>query len=244
MKNLTIQNRQKYLFLLVFTLLIIQNASAQFSTFTLDAKVGSGFLIGSVSPLPGMNSSLTLRYAPSRLISVGVFSGAGILWGNGNADREKYSETGNTIEAYKEKFKFNTEYHTWGGSVYLNIQKLVNPENKPKYFIPYLFAGAGYLRARSESESMENDNHSVRYVTYYTNHIGFEVKIKGSKKIDYLISFQHNFTETAYLDGIPFDKKYDSFLNFNVGISYHLCFDKNKTPIDWTRRFCCPVFYR
>ena len=127
----------------------------------------------------------------------------------------------------------------------MNIQKLLNRSKKPKNMITYIYAGIGSIRARSESESTQNVNQTIRYATYSSSNIGVEVKIRGSENLDYLVSIQQNFTQTAYLDGIPYDHQYDGFVSFSAGISYHLCSSnhKRKTAIDWTRDICCPSFH-
>jgi hypothetical protein len=225
----------------LFILIYAQQVSAQYSRFALDAKVGTTFMMGSVSSLPGANSSLSLRYTPTRILSVNAFVGTGLLWGDGTVQRPLNSEVG---KFYDEAFKFNTAFYTWGGSGYLNIQRLVDPRHKPKTIIPYVYAGMGYMRTRSEAESMETANHTIRYVTYFTTHVGIELKIKGTEKMDYLVSVQQNFTETQFLDGIPYDGKIDKFMSVSVGVSYKLNFSrKNTTSMDWTRDYyCCPMF--
>ena len=228
--------------LLFLILLTIQTASAQDSRFTFDAKVGTNLINGSVSPFPGANASLNLRFSPCRLISVSSFIGTGLLWGNGDATRIAVSDVDNVNRYYTERFMFNTEYYNWGGNVYLNLQNLFNPTTKPKRIIAYVFTGAGYMRTRSLAESLETRNAIERYMTYFNAHIGIEVKIKGNKNLDYLFSIQDNITETPYLDGIPYDGKYDSFISISAGISYQIKFNKRHTNIDWTRGNVCPLF--
>ncbi len=228
--------------LICIILFSIQNVSAQYSRLTIDAKAGTNIFLGSVSPFPGINTTLGLRFSPSRLISVSAFWGTGVLWGNGIATKVSYSEIDNINTYSTEKYMFNTEYHTWGGNVYLNLQCLFNPINKPKKIITYLYTGAGFMRTRSSAESLETHGSVVRYMTYFTSNFGIEFKLKGTKRLDYLFCVQENLTETAYLDGIPFDGKFDNFISFSAGISYQICFNKNNNHIDWSRGHNCPYF--
>jgi len=227
--------------LVCFTLFINQSVFAQYSRFTVDAKIGTNFIQGSVTPLPGTNVTISLKYSPTRLISVSSFINTGVFWGIGDATKEVNSGIEN-VSTTQERFKFNTLYYSWGGSVYMNMQKLFNPLRKPKNIITYVYAGAGYIRTRSDAESLDNNNDMVRYVTFFTSHIGVELRIKGSKQLDYLASIQQNFTQTSFLDGIPYDNKNDGYTTISVGVSYHIVSDKRKSPVDWSSSCFCPTF--
>ena len=96
------------------------------------------------------------------------------------------------------------------------------------------------MRTGSYVVSSEKSNSATRFTTYFMTNVGIELKFRGTKKIDYLISVQQDFSQSPYLDGEPFHKSYHSFSSFSVGVSYNLCSAKKKIPIDWTRNFHCP----
>ncbi|MFI5221693.1 MAG: hypothetical protein ACHQK8_05165, partial [Bacteroidia bacterium] len=177
-------------------------------------------------------------YSPIRLLSFGAELSSGILWGGGIAKVPIYSPE-NNFAGYKQLgFSYNTEFYSWSGRGYLNVQKLFM-NSAPKNMILYLYSGLGFMRTRSASETVDRTQTNVIYNTYFTTYAGLELRIKGTGKLDYLVTLQDNMTETIYLDALPYKKFHDNFFTVSFGVSYSLCPDKKCTFIDWTRKAGC-----
>jgi hypothetical protein len=224
------KSRIKYSIICLIWIISIHIASAQYSRFTVDAKVGTTFTTSSVISWPGSALSVGLRYAPLHLMSITVFTGVGALWGRGNV-RIGINGESTTVT---ERLTFNTEYITWGSSVYLNLRRAFATKESGRV-IPYLYAGIGYLAVRSESR---NSITRLYHFMPFTSLIGFEIRIRGTSRFDFLASIQENFTQTVYMDAIPYDGRYDHFMTLSGGISYKLSFAKKREYIDWSRAGC------
>lgn len=215
------------------------HASAQYSKLTLDATIGTNYTFCAVQSLPGIGSTVSLHYTPSRLISFSSDISAGVLWGRGVATVSRYSGVENNPNAIPQSYSFSTKFYSCSGRGYVNIYKLLNSGKAPRKIIPYLYSGIGFIRAESKSEGLNNNFKSMLHQTYFTGFVGLQIRIKGSRKLDYLLCMQQNITETIFLDALPFEKQADSFMSVSAGVSYSLCNDRRSNFIDWSKRVVC-----
>lgn len=238
MKTQKLTSAHNNLLLLLLSICSI-HASAQYSKLTVDATLGTNYTFCAVQSNPGIGATISLHYTPTRLISFSADLSAGLLWGDGTAEVKKYSESSNSIESSHQSYNFNTEFYSWTGKGYLNIYKLINARKAPRKVIPYLYYGAGFLRAQSESSGNDNSYYQMIHKTYYTSLVGLQLRIKGSRKLDYLLAVQQNFTQTTFLDALPFEQQYESFLSVSAGISYSFSSTRRSSFIDWSKKLVC-----
>jgi len=231
----SIQNFLKSLFVFAISFLLSEKLAAQYSKVTIDATIGTNYALSAVQSMPGIGSTIAAHYTPSRLFSFSADFSAGVLWGAGSTDASLNENENRTNGPVLHSFKFNTEYYCWSGRAYLNIQKLFSASKAPKQAILYLYSGIGSLTAKSHSTGINILEDNVYNQTYYTGYVGLEWRIKGTRRLDYLVTVQNNFTQTKYLDALPFKDNYDNFTTLSFGVSYSLCPDKQSRFIDWSR---------
>ncbi len=215
---------------LIFTLFLSLTVNAQPPIVGIESGVGVNLPQTSVTGLPSPAYYLSFQISPIKLGHLSINHNRGWLFGFGKINSA--IETSNANIGSNE-FKYNTSYTLNSVEGYLNLQHLFKNRKKAIKWIPYLYAGFGQINAVSSAENQTNNNTKTYTQKYFASIYGAMVKIKINHRFDWTIRVALNNTETKYLDGIYYDKKFDAILNLYGGIVYYPWATKKKHYIAW-----------
>lgn len=196
----------------------------------IEAGAGINLPQTSVTGLPSPAAYASLSIAPLKLGHFAISYNIGSLFGSGKINSD--IETSNANLGLN-KFQYQTYYTLTSLEGYLNLHHIFKHRKVPHRIIPYLLAGFGQMNATSEAENQSNGNTKRYKQKYFVSTYGLMFKVKINHRFDWTLKTAINLTETKYLDGIYYDKKYDAMLNIYAGLVYYPWASKKRHYIAW-----------
>lgn len=215
---------------LISVLFLSLTINAQQPIMGIETGAGINLPQSSVTGLPSPAYYISLQVSPIKLGHLSINHNRGWLFGFGKLNSSV--ESANSSLGTNE-FKYNTSYTLNSIEGYLNLHHLFRNRKKAIRWIPYLYAGIGQIDAISSAENQTTNNTKTYTQNYFTSIYGVMVKIKINHRFDWTIRAAINKTETKYLDGIYYDKKYDAIVNLYAGLVYYPWANKKKHFIAW-----------
>ncbi len=202
--------------------------------FSLNAGFGNHFNLAADDNNLSLGWSSRISFTPMHLFMIE----AEYMRGELNGAHVGVSNNSNKKEPYYTTYQYS------GIITSLNLIKLFKPGKAPRKFIPYVYAGFGYLNFRSILHQNDNANSTNTYnYNVYTNTLGCKVRYKLSAYLDLLVAVEDRLPQTYYLDANPEESKYDNFIALKVELCYKITCNAKREYIEWLakpRKVNCP----
>lgn len=219
------------LFVLASTSFIQLNAQEP-KRFSLDLAAGLPFPMMSVPGKMSINTDIGIRYSINHYLSFQALYSTGLLRG-GNAEAPLAGS--NPTESQNIR-SFRNYYNSGSINAQLNLTRAFGIKALTNRYAPYLTAGMGRMFSDLQKESFSGGVRSLNNFDFYIYHYGLINRFRINNNFDFMFSAVYYGSQTAYLDLIFDDARYDKFLSVNAGITYKIGGGNTRDLADWAER--------
>jgi regulator of replication initiation timing len=216
------------LFILFSTTTQVYSQSEKFTRAAIEIGGGTPFLFGELPANVSTNLTLGARYSLSKEISAQLSYQLGSMVGS----QTPASALLLPVEQVQNYKSYKNSFYQLSANVQLNLEPLLKLRKFMPRINPYILAGMGRIYSDIEAERLDRTR-VIKDFDFYTLYGGISVKYYINPQLDFLVNIAYHTTQSAWVDGIPTTKKFDSYLMPSIGVQYKVAGNATRKHVDW-----------